>query len=228
MSGASYLDIYNLALSYLDFGQRVQSPTEKTPQLGFCNAFYDRARKLVLEQCYWTFATRATALTLLVDQSTLTPSAIFYPGWRFAYQKPITALKVQAVTTWYGLRDNPNYSYWWCAPGCGPNFNGPYRPPWTEAISADGSALNILTDQDQAWCIYTIDPPNISILPEVFIDCVAWQLATLIAGPASANQKAKERALKMSELSLTRALAQNLNEQQPDPYPDSPSIAARR
>jgi hypothetical protein len=56
---------------------------------------------------------------------------------------------------------------------------------------------------------------------------VAWQLAVLIAGPASANQKAKEMAYKMAPLMMSRALAQNLNEQQTDPYPQSPSIQIR-
>jgi hypothetical protein len=87
-------------------------------------------------------------------------------------------------------------------------------------------SIDILTDCQQAWLVYTTDI-NIAVASETFLDCVAWQLATLIGGPVSANQKAKEMALKMAALSLSRALAQNLNEQQPDPYPQSPSIQAR-
>lgn len=230
MSGATVLDIYNLALSYLDSSQRVLSLTDNSAQAGYCNAFYARSRQLVLEQCYWSFATRAVQLTLLADQENLPAGQpLYYPGWRFIYARPTDCLKAQAVTTQYGLRANPFFSYWWYPIGA--QSWGPYRPPWIEALDyvniPTGQSIDILTDQDDAWLVETIDPPDVTILPETFISCVAWQLAAQIAGPASANQKAKEIAIKMAPLALSRALAQNLNEMQEDPYPDSPSIQAR-
>lgn len=231
MSGATNLDIWNLALSYLDLSQRVQSQTEQTAQAGYCRQFYDRARKLVLEQCYWSFATIATALPLLLDQQTITtPSQIVMPGWRYIYARPGACLKAQAVTTQYGLRQNPQMGWYWSRMGSQQQW-GRFRPPWTEMLDQvqanPGNSIDILTDQDNAWLVYTVDNQNVSIWPEVMIDCVAWQLSTLIAGPASANQKAREVAIKMAKETLGRALAQNLNEQQEDPYPDSPSIQAR-
>jgi len=232
VSGAGQVDVYNLALSRLDLSQRVQSLTEQTPQAGYCNAFYDRARKVVLEQCYWSFATQAGALALLLDQQTLiNPSQILYPGWRFIYSRPAGTLKAQAVTTSLGLRAFPHLGYWWGSQGYWSSNWGRYRPPWAEMLDQvtqpPGNSIDILTDCPYAWLIYTVDAPNVAIWPESMIDCVAWHLSTLIAGPASANQKAKEMALKMAQLSLSRALAQNLNEMQEDPYPESPSIQAR-
>lgn len=230
---SAQLDIYNLALSYLDLSQRVSSLTENTPQAGYCNTFYDPARKIALEQCYWSFATKSTALSLLQDQSILATSAIIYPGWRFIYGRPIDCLKAQAVTTYYGLRANPWLGYWWLAGSVGGSSSafGPFRPPWKEALnqtaSPKGMSIDILTDQDSAWLVYTTDPPNIAICPEVFADLVAWNLAVRISGPASANNKAKINAIKMADFALSRALAQNLNEEQPDQYPESPSIQAR-
>jgi len=234
MAGAGQLDVYNLALSYLGTSQRVQSLTEQTPTAGYCNTFYDRARKVVLEQCYWSWGTKAVALPLLLDQSQLaSTSAIIYPGWRYIYSRPNDCLKAQAVTTQFGIRANPWMSYWWQISNVayGAPLWGPFRPPWKEALdmvqSPQGQAIDILTDQDGAWLIYTTDPPNIAILPETFIDCVAWQLAIRIAGPVSANSRMLENAVKMAPLSLSRALAQNLNEEQPDAYPESPSIQGR-
>lgn len=230
---STQLDIYNLALSYLDLSQRVQSLTETSAQAGACNQFYDPARKVVLEQCYWSFATKAAALTLLQDQSLLATAAIIYPGWRFIYQRPVDCLKAQAVTTYYGVRANPWLGYWWLAGSVGGTSSawGPFRPPWREALdqtqSNKGQSINILTDQDSAWVVYTTDPPNIAICPEVFADAVAWHLAVRISGPVSANPKNKANAIKMANDSLSRALAQNLNEEQPDQYPESPSIQAR-
>lgn len=230
MAGATRLDVYNLALSYLDLSARVGSPTEQSPQAGTCRAFYDRARKLVLEQCYWSVATVATALPLLLDQQTLTrASQIIMPGWRYIYRRPTNCLKAQAVTTSLGLRGNRNLSVWWSQSPL--TTGGPYRPAWAEMLdqvsTPPGNSIDILTDQDNAWLVYTVDADNISIWPEVLVDCTAWQLAVFIGGPMSANQKAKEMAIKMARESMSRALAQNLNEQQPDPEADSPSIQAR-
>jgi len=232
VAGAQQLDCYNLALSYLDSSQRVQSLTEQSATAGACNTFWDRARKIVLEQCYWSFATRSLALALLLDQQQIPVASQLMPGWRFIYSRPVDCLKAQAVTTLYGLRAYPSLSYWWTNSSYQPNITGQFRPPWKEVldytnVNAPGQAIDIVTDQDSAWLVYTVDPPNFGILPEVFVDCVAWHLAQRIAGPVSANQKAKERADKNALLSLSRALAQNLNEEQPDAYPQSPSITAR-
>ena len=71
------------------------------------------------------------------------------------------------------------------------------------------------------------DVQNVNLWSAGFKEAVAWQLAQYVAGPLSANQKAKEMAIKMTELSITSALELSLNEQQPDPYPDSPAITAR-
>lgn len=228
MSGANELDIWNLALSHLDLSQRVQSVTEQSPQAGYCRQFYDRARKYILEQCYWSFATTAKALPLLLDQQTISvQSSIIFPGWRYIYSRPLDCLMAQAVTTLYGLRINPRLgSYFGTYNSWSQN-----RPAWTEMLDQvqtnPGQTIDILTDQSNAWLVYTVDVTNVGVFSETLVDCIAWQMGTLISGPASANQKAKEMCLKMAPLALSRALAQNLNEQQEDPYPDSPSIQAR-
>jgi hypothetical protein len=227
MAGAQVLAWWNLALSYLDLSQNVKSITENSPQAGYCNQFWDRARKIVLEQCYWSFATKAVAMSLLLDQGLIPVSQIIMPGWRFIYQRPVDCLKAQAVTTQYGIRANPYMMYWWQTTSNIPIQWSTYRPPWAEMMDPSGQSWDIMTDQDSAWLVYTTDPPNFGIYPETAVDCIAWQLSTLIAGPASANQKAKQNAIKMAALSLSRALATNLNEQQTDPYPESPSITVR-
>lgn len=231
MAGGTQIDVYNLALSHIGTSVRVQSLTEDSAQAGFCNTFYDRARKIVLEQGYWSFATRAVALGVKLDQQTISdPSQLIYPGWRFIYAQPNDCLKAQAVTTYLGIRTNPGLWRWWLT--WDPRW-GPYNPPWMKCLdytdpANPGQSLNILTDQDSAWLIYTVDPPNINLFSETMLDCVSWQLGTLIAGPMSASIANTKNCQEGAILSLSRALAQNLNEQQPDPYPESPSIQARR
>lgn len=231
MAGGTQVDVYNLALAHLGTSARVQNIGEDTAQAGFCNQFWDRARKIVLEQGYWSFATRAVALALVLDQQTIAdPSKLIYPGWRYIYRRPNDCLKAQAVTTYLGIRTNPNLAYWWRS---WPTQWGPFRPPWLEALdyvdpSNPGQAINVLSDQDSAWLIYTTDPPNVSLFSETMLDCISWQLAVLVGGPLSASAANVAKAEKEAPLALSRALAQNTNEQQTDPYPDSPSIQARR
>jgi hypothetical protein len=229
---ASQLDIYNMALAFLDTSQTVQSLNDKSEAAGACNRFYDWARKKTLERAFWDFATKAPALSLVVDQATLAANAVIYPGWRFVYAKPVDCLRFLAITTQYGLRTNPYRTFWWASdrPFIG---WGPYRPPFLEAIDQVNTAqpnqsVNLLTDQMNAYGVYVTDVTNVGLWSMSFQEAVAWQLAVPIAGPISANQVAKQNAIKMVEQSITTALQVQFGERQDDAYPDSPAITARQ
>jgi hypothetical protein len=230
---ASQLDIYNLALSNLDSSQTVQSINDNSEAAGACNRFYDWARQKVLEGAHWDFATKTPALALMLDQVNLPISSIIYPGYRFVYQRPQDCLRFLAVTTNYGLRVNPFLAYWWRAGAmdCSAGSWGPFRPPFVQRIDQISNPVNqgivILTDQDSAWGVYVTDVTNVNLWTNTFKECVAWNLASKIAGPISANQRAKENAIKMAAVTLTEAYALSVSQSQPDPYPDSPAITAR-
>lgn len=230
---SSQVDVYNLALTYLDVSQTVQSINDQTPVAGACNRWYDWARQKVLERAHWDFATKTPALSLVLDQNTLTQQQVIYPGFRFVYARPVDCFRFLAVTTGFGLRVNPFLAFWWRAGAmdCSAGSWGPFRPPFREVIdqisSPVGQSINILTDQDAAYGVYVTDVKNVGLWTASFMDAVAWQLAVPIAGPVSANQTAKARAIKMADESITSALAISLNERQNDPYPDSPAITAR-
>lgn len=230
---AAVTDVWNLALTFLDISQTVASINDNTPAAGACNRWYDWARKKVLESAFWDFATKTPALALVLDQNTLQQNQIVYPGWRFVYRRPVDCFRFLSVTTGYGLRVNPFLAFWWRAGAmdCSAGSWGPFRPPFREAIdqigNPVGNSINILTDQDSAYGVYVTDVQNVGLWSSSFMEAVAWQLAVPIAGPLSANQVAKERAVKNAQLSLVTALAVSLNEAQQDPYPDSPAITAR-
>lgn len=229
---ASQLDAYNMALAFLDTSQTVQSINDDSPAAGACNRFYDWARKKTLERCFWDFATKSPALSLVVDQATLTANAVVYPGWRFVYAKPPDCMRMLALTTQYGLRTNPYRSFWWGGNVAFPGW-GPFRPPYVEAIDQVNTAqpnqsINLLTDQSNAYGVYVTDVTNVGLWSQSFLEAVAWQLAVPIAGPVSANQVAKKNAIDMVEKSITTALQVQFGERQDDPYPDSPAITARQ
>jgi hypothetical protein len=231
---ASQIDAYNLALTFLDISDTVQSLNDNSAQAGVLNRWWDYARKRVLEFCWWDFATKSVALSLQLDQSTLAlQSQLVFPGWRYIYGLPGDCLRPLVVTTQYGMRLNPFTRSWWYDMSQAPQW-GPYRPPWRKANN-DGTNPNltaspgqiILTDQDSAWLVYVQDVTNVALWSQAFLEAVAWNMAYPAAGPLSANQNAKKLAREESKASMIRAMSLELNESQPDPYPDSPAITAR-
>jgi hypothetical protein len=230
---ASQLDVYNMALAFLDSSQTVKSLNDNSDAAGACNQFYPWARQYTLEKAPWGFASKMPAMQLILDQNTLPTNEIIYPGWRYVYQRPNDCLRFLSVTTQYGLRVNPFLAFWWRAGAmdCSAGSWGPFRPPWREVLdqvaTPPGNAIDILTDQDSAYAVYVADVPNVALWTQSFLQAVAWRLAIPIAGPISANQMAKMNAVKQAEASLTQALQVALNEMQEDPYPDSPAITAR-
>lgn len=237
---ASQLDCYNLALANLDVSQTVQSLNDNSSAAGACNRYYDFARKRVLEKGQWDFAVKFAALSLLLDQNTLTVAQVVYPGWRYVYQRPTDCVRALAVTTNFGLRVNPFLAFWWRAGAmdCSAGSWGPFTPPWRQVLDMGlqsgslnpaqaGNAVDILTDQDSAYLVYVSDVTNVALWPQAMLEAVAWNLSRAIAGPLSANQVAKSLAAKMAETSINDAIAIDLSQKQPDPYPDSPAITAR-
>lgn len=227
-------DVYNMALTFIDVSQTVQSLNDTSQAAGECNRWYQWARQRVLAAAHWDFATKTPALSLVLDQNTLQQSQIIYPGWRYVYQRPNDCFRFLGVTTSYGLRVNPFLAFWWRAGAmdCSAGSWGPFRPPYREAIDQVNTSnplqsINILTDQDSAYGVYVTDVQNVNLWTPAFLEAVAWNLAVPIAGPLSANQVAKDRAIKMARESILDALAVTLNEAQQDPYPDSPAITAR-
>lgn len=237
---ASELDIWNLSLALLNTSQTVQSENDNTTAAGSCRRFYPWARKRVLEKGQWDFAVKFVALTLLLDQNTLTVAQTIYPGWRYVYQRPGDCLRALAVTTNFGLRTNPFLAFWWRAGAmdCSAGSWGPFTPPWRQVLdmglqsgtlvpSQAGNAVNILTDQDSAFLVYVADVTNPALFSQSLMQAIAWNLAVPIAGPLSANEEAKQLAARMAEQSINDSIAIDLSQKQPDPYPDSPAITCR-
>lgn len=231
---ASKVDIWNMALTFLDVSQSVKSENDNSAAAGTCKRYYDVARRKVLEDGQWDFAVKMPALSLVLDQNTLQATQVIYPGWRFVYARPNDCVRFLSVTTQFGLRTNPFLAYWWRAGAmdCSAGSWGPFRPPYRQALDQvntqnPNASVNILTDQDSAYGVYVADVTNVALFSQKFQEAIAWNMCPYIAGPVSANQAAKANALKMAPISISSAIAKELAEQQPDPYPDSPAITAR-
>lgn len=216
---ASEVQIYNMALSRVGIGQRVESTSERTTPAKTCAFWFPLCRDEVLRDGNWPFAQRAVALAAAAGQT--------FPGWQYVYGYPSGALKIQHVTDEQGVRlarssiFAPDYVYTQVHPAL---FTG---QPYEVALGSDGTTKVILTDQPDAYAIYTAQVTDPTVLPMDFVSALAWKLASEIALPLQAPPGAADRALNAYSAFVSRAKANGLNESQSDPERDPPSINAR-
>lgn len=153
---ASVVQICNMALSHLGDTGIISSidPPDGSIQAGRCSVFYPIARKVILEARDWGFATRRATLALLTDP----PS-----GWLYRYALPSGQLRVVKVLP-------PSVD------------TGEHSEPFTLEALADGT-VTLLTDTEQATCLFIQEVNNSAVFPPTFTSALAWLLASYLAGP---------------------------------------------
>lgn len=152
----SEVDICNLALSHLGDSATVASinPAEGSAQAEHCAIFYPQARDTLLEMHSWSFATRRASAALL-DSSAY--------NYRYAYAVPNRCLRILSVHAPTACLDEPSMDF--------------------ELEADENGSRILLTDMPDAVMRYTValtDPTKFSPL---FVDALAWLLASHLAGP---------------------------------------------
>lgn len=159
---ASEVDICNIALGYLGDSATVSSldPPEGSAQAGHCSRFYPITRDALLELHPWNFATKRQTLALL---DATPPSA-----WAYAYALPSDVLKPLAVLD----------------PEAPDDFNqvGSYSPQ-TFVVETMSDADVLLTNQENAVLRYTALVSDTTKFTPLFVEALAWLLASKLAGP---------------------------------------------
>jgi hypothetical protein len=164
---ATEVDIANLALAHLGDSATVASldPPEGSAQAEHCAIFYPIARNTLLEVHNWKFSIRRITLAALSVPSY---------EWAFAYAAPSDAIRMLSVLP---------------ANGSAADDSQPY-----DTESSDTGAGLILTDQDGATLRYTALVTDTSKFPPLFIDALAWLLASHLAGPILKGDAGKAEA----------------------------------
>lgn len=185
---SSDVDICNLALARLGDDATVSSltPPEGSIQAERCSRFYPIARNSVLEMNSWAFATRRGQLAQLTQSSN---------QWLYTYAIPSQCLNVLAVIDPNANDDNSSALYgdpsalYSVYPTYYPSQSDltqtaqSYVPqPFTTETIDDGTQV-ILTNQPNALCRYTTQDVDTAKFSPLFIDCLAWYLASMLAGP---------------------------------------------
>lgn len=180
---ASEVDICNLALSRLgDTGAVTAiSPPDGSKQASRCATFYPLARDTLLEMHEWSFNT---------VRDTLAPKSTPINGWQFAYAMPANALNIIAL-----LAPNAPDDYSAQMPPGPPTdvFAGQagysyipsaiYQPqPFSVEKDTDGTSI-ILSNLPLATARFTVKVTDTTKFPYMFVDTLAWLLASHLAGP---------------------------------------------
>lgn len=155
---SSEVDICNLALAHLGDSATVASisPAESTAQAAHCARFYPIARDRLLALHPWGFATRRAALALLESEAATTP-------WSYTYAAPNQLLTMLAVLADDATEDGESQ-------------------PFERETKADGTEV-VLTNQEDAVGRYTVLVTDTTKFSPLFVDCLAWLLASDLAGP---------------------------------------------
>lgn len=207
------LEIFNLALGHIGQSDQLQSPDENSKPGEQCRRFYGQCKREALQDLAWPFATRVAPLALVSDAQNI--------GYAFTYQRPADALRLWTVCPSIGMRTWLNAS-WQCW-GEWERYSLP-QVPWRQV------GQQLLTDLDEAYCLYTADVAETQMTDAMFVGALALRLAAAIATPMLGSPTGQQvsAALGRAVLALrSEAIAGALNEQGQDYRPESPAIQAR-
>lgn len=221
---ASEVDIANLALGHLGDTATVASlnPPEGSAQAEHCARFYPIARDSLLEMHTWGFATKRTTLALLGSA---------WPEWAYCYAQPSDALNLLAVLDPEAASD---YSVTIPQPyaqiGTVNTGQGLYTPQPFSAETLDDGTNVIYTNQENATLRYTAKVTDTTKFSPLFVDALAWYLASMLAGPiikGDAGAAEAKRCLQMFTGIYARATVSDANQRRINPIQSVPWMTSR-
>lgn len=191
--------ICNMALSYAGWTETTigNLDTDTGKAANQCRIHYDQARRFVLADHYWNFATKRQALAEINDA----PS-----DWLYRYDYPDDCLLMQSIQ-----RPNRNTT--------------PIKYKIEQDTS--GSGASVLSDEPNAIGIYTRDVEDTRLFSPMFVTSFAYYLASQLSIPMSGDQRLHEANLTIYRNYMASAQATDSNEGEADNELQSPWERAR-
>lgn len=199
---SSNTEISNMAISHLGIGKEIANlETDQSEEAAACRRFFEVAKKAVLSDVDWGFATAEAVLGLIAENPT--------EEWNFSYRYPVDSLGIRRVLS--GLRNDTAKS----------------RIPFK--ILKDGGGRIIYTDQENATVEYTENIVDLDLLTPECDLALSFRLASYIAPRLTGGDpfKMKEEMLGQYELEIGRAKKKEFNEAREDLPPMSELITTR-
>ena len=199
---SSDTQISNMAISHLGLGKEIADlTTEKSEEAAACRRFFEVAKKAVLSDLDWGFATKEAVLGLITES----PS----DEWNFSYRYPTDCLNIRRIKS--GMRRDTAKS------------RIPFR------VLKDGSGRIIYTDQENAEIEYTENITDLDLLSAECDLALSFRLASYIAPRLTGGDpfKLKEEMLGQYQLEIGRAKQKEMNEERDDILPNPELITIR-
>ena len=199
-SPVSREQICNLALAHIHETQNklVNFDTDLGTIPDNCRIHYDPARRFVLADALWNFATTRLVLTDIGNPPT---------GWAYRYQYPSDCLRFQEIQR--DVRQSTPIQY-------------------KVEYDRSNSAVSILTDLEAATGVYTWDVENPALFTPGFVKALGYYLASELAFAVAADDDLQKSRFQIYRAHYGPARAQDSNEEQDDGELDSPWERARQ
>lgn len=160
----------------------INSVDDKTKQARECKLLYEHSVESALRDHAWGFASKRVTLALF---------ATAQDGYAFAYQYPADCVAARKMLDSGGLES---------------------ASPFVVAVSSALTEKLILTDQGEALLRYTARVTNENLFDPLFVDALAWRLASDLASPMRGDTSLQRTAWGVYQHILGRAKAQDGNE----------------
>lgn len=179
---ASTIDICNLALAHLGEIPNISSidPPEGSAHAEKCERFYPIARDAALEMRNWSFALKRVQLAQVPDNAT---------HWAFKYALPSDIIRPIAIPV-PGFAFNVEFL---------PSAIGSTKPNSSDFITEGGF---LYTNTDDAQLLYLFRLTDVTKFTPLFVNSVAWLLASYLAGAITRDMDIKQWCYQMFEREL--------------------------
>lgn len=180
---ANSVEIANLGLSQVK-GGFIESLTEDSREAQICNRIYEICRDAALADVAPQWARKQVALAVLTEEVN---------GFDYVYAYPNDCLDAIAI---YNEASTAAID----------------RLDFEMGVSADGNTKLILTQYEEAELIYTAKVTNTALYDLLFVEALAWKMASYLAIPLKGDDKLQVSAAQAYTLAVARAKAKTKNE----------------
>lgn len=192
---ATEVDICNLALSRVRASE-IGSFDENSAEAIQCRILYPMIRDQILTSYAWHFAKVVRALSLTASDS---------PEWSYVYDHPNDCLRIHYVFDEKSYRGQVNIS--------SRKRIAEYRIPYEVGSGSNGSRV-IMCNMEGASISYTKAITDARLFDPLFINLLAWQLASELAIPlgGDSGKNYRDTALNAVAAAASQAMSLTANE----------------
>lgn len=209
------VSLYNQALGKVGTRTTVSATNEGSNESNACNVFYDSVRKATLRAAPWNFARKQALLTQL-KSSADTPNTVPAP-WAYEYAFPNDCLRARHILPQVAASAATINGIPIDSAGLSASALQLMGPPVKFTLGVDndsgGNLIRVLmTNQDQAQLVYTVDIVDPNLFDSEFVECLTSVLAAKVAIGLTADRELRAELKATAVADLLQARATNGSE----------------